>query len=286
MMMAILVAVGVVLLLIFRDQIFPADDSTPKNTPVTQKKPDTGNSSSPESPEKPDIKPINPDTKVTDIEDPQTGPGVPDPGTVQLDPGKNDPELVHPAPGPGTDPGKPDPEIKPEPVKAEPKFDVDGFLSHARSVMQERCEPDMTKHREALKKNVANFRSEAWRLARSNLDEKWHEAARREIDEYCDECVENGNRMVEELHKSLKPKKWFVALHEEYGEQEKEIDQALEAAFTKQQKTYLYGLGLKVKALEKEDDPLAIELIKAEVDKVNENHEYFRNLMLKSGNGS
>ena len=113
--------------------------------------------------------------------------------------------------------------------------------------------------------------------------EKWHEAARREIDTYCDDCVDNDNRVVEEMHKSLKPKKWFVALHEEHLEREAAIDKTLHTALSKHKGTYLYGLSLKVKALQKEDDPAAVDLIEAEVDKVNEDEEYFRGLMLDPG---
>lgn len=50
--------------------------------------------------------------------------------------------------------------------------------------------------------------------------------------------------------------------------------------FAEPQKTYLHGLELKMKALQEANDPPAADPIKAEIDKVAANPDYFPGLML------
>ena len=77
----------------------------------------------------------------------------------------------------------------------------------------------------------------------------------------------------------MKLKKWLVEAHGEYQEKEASIDGDLKSALAEHQKTYLYGLGLKVKTLTQEDDLAAALLIQREINKVNEDPDYFPVLM-------
>jgi hypothetical protein len=56
------------------------------------------------------------------------------------------------------------------------------------------------------------------------------------------------------------------------------IDEEMTRALAEHEKTYIHGLGLRIKALEK-DDPGAAGLIKAEIDKVSAGPDYFADLM-------
>jgi serine/threonine protein kinase len=263
MLVAVLLIVGVVVVIFFRDQIFHKADPSPDPAPVVDQKPES----------------VKPSPIV-----PEPEPVVPAPSLAT-----SEPEPVDPAPSLATsEPAEPEPgpvasEPETEPVKAQqPKSDVLGFIAHARSVMIGRCDPDMVKRDEALKKNLDDFKSDAWKSIRENLEERWHRAARREVGKFLDTCKDNGNRMGEGLGKPLEVKKWLVALHEDYQNKEAKIDGEMTASFAKQEKTYLYGLGLKVKALEKTDDPAALEMIKAEIDKVTASTDYFSGLMLEA----
>ena len=253
MLVTVLLIVAVVGVIFFRDQIFHKADPNPDPAPVVDQKPE----------------PVKP------------SPMVPEPGSVAPAPSLATSEAAEPEPATVAS------EPETEHVKArQPKFDVQGFIAHARSVMVARCDPDMIKRDEALEKNLADFKSDAWESIRENLEAKWHVAGRKEVGEFLDMCKDNGNRMGEGLGKPLDVKKWLVALHEEYQNKEARIDGEMTGAFAKQEKTYLYGLGLKVKALEKADDPAAVDMIKAEIDKVTASTDYFSGLMLEAKKGS
>ncbi len=112
---------------------------------------------------------------------------------------------------------------------------------------------------------------------------RYVKAAMRELDRFHGKCKKNSNRM-DNLKGKLKFKPFFKELLKDHKEKEVNIDLKMERAFAKQQKTYLYGLGLKVKVLQKDDDPLAVDLIKAEIQKVKANPQYFKDLMLEAHN--
>jgi hypothetical protein len=232
-------------------------------------------------------KPVQPEPVVTAPEPvkPDPDPVVTAPEPVKPDPGPvvSVPEPVQPDPV-FTVPGPEKPDLDPEPVNPDPvtspqpKFDVEAFLAHARSVMAKRCEPEILKHDQELEQNLADFRSNATELVKTNLTENYHEAAGRELDAYVAQRKTDGNRMGKELEKPLIFKKWLVALHEEHQKKEVRIDENLMDSLAGHQNTYLHGLGIRIKALQ-EDDPAAAELIKAETAKVAAGPEYFVNLM-------
>lgn len=266
---------GLVAVLFFRDRIFPNADPGPEPAPVVEHMPE----------------PVNPDPVVPDPEPVQPEPEVvaldPEPEVVVLDPQPVTPEPVpevvepaiavsDPVTEPVTGPGIPEPVPPPQ-----PKFDVEGFFAHARSVMLTRCAPDIAKHDELLAKNLTDFRDDARRLSIANLDEMYHEAAERELGDFVSKRQLAGNRMGESLERPLKFKKWLVDLHEEHKAREILIDGQMMHALAGHQNTYLHGLGLRIKALE-EDDPAAADLIKAEVEKVNASPDYFAGLMLEA----
>jgi serine/threonine protein kinase len=216
------------------------------------------------------------------------------PASVVAEPEK--PARTRPAPEPAPDPAAADPEPMeteiapvvaesptenetPEPVTGpQPKFDVPGFFAHARSVMVKRCEPELTKHAAALAKNVTDFKTAGLSHMGVNLESIHHQAFEREISEYVEQRMSMGNRMGPELDGKLKFKKWLVEIHDEHKLRENEIDRELAIAMAEQQKTYLHGLGIRIKAL-RTDDPAAADLIEEEAAKVNADPEYFRDLM-------
>jgi hypothetical protein len=146
--------------------------------------------------------------------------------------------------------------------------------------MAGRCGSDPRKRDEALKKNISDFRSDALKLLKGNLPEKYHSGGENELDAYVTELKENGCRMGEALKSPLKHKTFLVDLHGEYQRKETQIDTERIAVFAEPQKTYLHGLELKMKALQEANDPPAADPIKAEIDKVAANPDYFPGLML------
>jgi hypothetical protein len=257
-----------VALFCFKDQIFQKADPGPVPAPVVDHEPE----------------PVKPGPVVSEPQpvEPEPGPVAFEPKPVEPEPGPValEPEPVKPEPGlvassSGTEPGD-----SGSVTTLQPKFDVEGFLARARSVMAGHCGPEIVKRDEALKKNLADFKSDGRKLIKENLDEVYHRAGERELDEFVGMRKENGNRMGEGLEKPLKFKKWLVELHEEYKDREARIDGEMMSAFAEQEKTYLYGLQLKMKALGEADDPGAVDLIKAECDKVAASPDYFAGLML------
>lgn len=216
-------------------------------------------------------------------------PIVPDPSSVEPEPIVSAPEPSKPNPVvepvvPNPSPLMPEPNTEPGALgavtPAPPKFDVDSFLAHARSVMIGRCGNEVVKHDEALKKNLSNFQGDALKLMKENLPENFHAAGKRELEEFVTRRQADGNRMGEELQRPLKFKKYLVELHQEHQTKEAQIDKELASVFAEPQKTYLYGLGIKIKALRGADDPAAAERIEAEVDRVTASPDYFPSLML------
>ena len=219
--------------------------------------------------------PVKPGAATTEPEPEPPGPGplVEEPEPVKPDPA---PVVAKPAPvlpETGTKPGKTETVTAPQ-----PKFDVDGFLAHARSVMAKRCDPDFDKYDESLAKNLEDFNTGARRLIKSELGEIHHQAAENELDEFVAKRRADGNRMGIGLENKLKFKKWIVELHKEHQTREELIDDELMRSLAEQEKTYLQGLSLRIKALEL-DDPAAADLIKNESDKVEADPDYFADLM-------
>ena len=143
-----------------------------------------------------------------------------------------------------------------------------------------RSGPDIVKRDEGLVKNLEDFKSDALKLQRENLPENFWRAGASELEGYLEKCKENGNRLLEELDKPLKFKKYLVALNDEYKAKETQIDEEMMSAFAEHQKTYFYGLGIKMKALREAGDAAAADLIQAEMDSVADSPEYFSGLMV------
>lgn len=231
---------------------------------------------------------VDASTAPAAVVNPQPEPVMPaavvlDPGPVKPEPGPAVTELepLESEPGPvvvetGADPG----ELEPVPPP-QPKFDVEGFLAHAKSVMLKRCGPEIAKHDEALEKNLESFQRNARRLARRNLEKIYYRAVERELDDFIAKCKADGSRVGEELEHSLTFNNWLVELHQEYQDNEAKIDEGIIVALAGQAKTYLHGLGLRVQAL-REDDPEAADLIQDEIDKVNDSPDYFAGMMLEA----
>lgn len=216
----------------------------------------------------------------------EPGPATPKTANPESEPVAVTPHPVEPEPvsPPPAAPVEPDPVAShqppaPQPVP-EPKFDVDGFFAHARSVMLKRCEPEILKHRAALEKNLADFQREGLRLIQVNLEPVYHDAGARELTDYIAQCENNGHRLDQELEKPLKFKKWLVELHKQFQQTEARICEALKTALAEHEKTYLHGLNLRVKPLRDANDPAAADLIQAEINAVNDDPEYFARLMM------
>jgi serine/threonine protein kinase len=260
-LVALLVIAGLVAAFRYKDQIFQKAGPNPDPAPVVD---DT-------------VKPANPGPVVHEPEPLRRDPGplVSEPGTVETNPSPvSEPEVVKPEPGP----------VVSEPIQSSvpgvpPKFDVDSFLEHARSVMATRCGAEIIKHDDALKKNLADFKVEGWKLMQENLTANFHAGGSRELAGFVSQREQNGNRMGEELEKPLKFKKYLVELHQQCKDKETKFDMEMTAALAGHQKTYLYGLGIKLKALQEAKDPGAADLIKAEIEKVNASSDYFAGLM-------
>ncbi len=222
----------------------------------------------------------NPPTAV--VPAPETPATEPEP--VAVTPSPAEPEPASPLPTP---PVEPDPvashlpPVDPAPPPGpKPKFDVNGFFAHARSVMLKRCEPEILKHHAALEKNLAGFQREGLGLIQANLEPVYHDAGGRELANFIAQCEHNGHRLGKELEKPLKFKKWLVELHKQYQETETRIDETLKTALAEHQKTYLHGLNLRMQPLRDAGDPAAAGLIQAEIGAVNEDPEYFARLMM------
>ncbi len=257
MLVALLMIAGLVAAFLFKDQIFPKSSPPPTLPPIVDEP----------------VAPVNPDPVVHEPE-----PVRPDPGPLV-----HEPEPVEPNPGPVASEPAPDPVVS-EPVvgsmpSVAPKFDVDGFLEHARSVMVKRCGPEIVKHDEALKNNLADFKLNALKLQKENLPERFLTAGARELDTFVSTQELNNNRMGTELEKPLKFKPYLVDLHQQCKAKETQFDAELTTALAEHQKTYLYGLGIKLKALQDAKDAAAVELIKTEIEKVNTSPDYFAGLM-------
>ncbi len=268
MLVALLLIAGIVAVFFFRNQIFHNTDPSPDPPSVVDHQPEPvkpGPVAAEPEPIKPEPEPAEPEPVLAATE---PEPLEPEPG-----PAAAEPEPAEPEPGP----------VAADPVQApQPNCDVEAFLVHARSVMLGRCSSDIAKRDEALEKNLADFQNDAMQSIKENLLEKWHEGGRKELGVFVDKCRADGNRMREGLENPLKHKKFLVTLHDEYKFKEAKIDREITSAFAKHEKTYLYGLGLKMKALQKADDPVAVDLIKAEIDKVAASADYFPDLMLKA----
>jgi serine/threonine protein kinase len=228
---------------------------SPVTVPITSSEPVAGHKPEPAQPEVAPPEPVKPNpapsTPVPDPIIPDPGPvvSVTDPVNPTTVPEPPAPEPVNPEPGPTvTEPVAAAPVTSPQ-----PKFDVEGFLAHARAIMVKRCAPEFIK-------------------------ERFHDAAGRELDAFLDLRRADGNRMGEQLEKPLKFKKWLVELHEKHQKKEAGIDEDLKDALAEHQNTYLHGLGLRIKALQA-DDPVAAELIKAETGTGAASPDYFVDLM-------
>jgi hypothetical protein len=278
-----LVVIAIIVALIsFKDRIVNMVGSGPEPAPVVDDQPGPVEP----SPVVPDPEPVNPKPAPESTE--------PELATSQPDPVEPGPAVVEPGPVVAVEP-EPEPVVSNPDVSdpqtenvdpvisssPQPKFDVPGYLAHARSIMTGRCGPVFTKRDEALDTNLTDFRSDAYELIHANLEEMYHRAGKRELDAYVAGCRENGGRLAEKLDKPLKHKKWLVELHDQYRVRESRIDGRMENDMSEHRKTYLYGLGLKLKALEEAGDPGAVDLIKAEIDKVNARPAYFTELMME-----
>ncbi len=229
-------------------------------------------------PEKPKKSAADPESAKSE---PEPLASVPEPVKPGPEPTVSAPEPVMPEPEPLASSAGAGSGASPTVTTPQPKFDVDGFLSNARSVMLTRCTPDIAKHDQALENNLAAFKREGMGLAQTNIGANHHQALGKEIDAYLATCKANGNRLADKLDAPLKFKKWLVELHEERKAMEKEIDERLIRALTGQKTTYLHGLGLRINALRK-DDPVAADLIKVELDKVNTSQVYFADMMVEA----
>jgi hypothetical protein len=117
-----------------------------------------------------------------------------------------------------------------------------------------------------------------------HLEAIHHDAFQREIGEFVDSRKAKANRMGPELDGKLKFKKWLVEIHDEHKLRENTINREFAIAMAEQQKTYLHGLGIRIKAL-RADDPAAADLIEEEASKVNSDAGYFTELMREAISG-
>jgi serine/threonine protein kinase len=251
-----LLLVGMVVAYFYRDQIFPKAAPNTITEPII----------------------VRPAERVA----PGSGEAEPEPVKPEPKAVVSIPELIEPAPSPGDFEPAPASEAAESVTTTQPKYDVEGFLAHARSVMAGRCGSYATKRDEALKKNISDFRSEALSLLKENLPEKFHLAGESELDAYVKQLKKNGYRIEKTIQHPLKHKKYLVELNKKYLQQDTQIDGETILAFAEPQKTYLYGLEIKLKALQEADDLAAANLIKAEIDKVSVSPGYFPSMMQAS----
>lgn len=240
-------------------------------------------------PQKPATGAKDPEPAIPEPEPVSPGPDAepvkpgPDEVASVPEPVKPDPEPVIPEPEPIVSGSDTEPKDTTQAAGPQPKFDVDGFLANARSVMVTRCAPEISKHTQSFEYNLENFRRKATSLAQTNLEETYHQGFANELDAYLATCKANGGRLTEKLEKPLKFKPWLVDLHEQHLAREKEIDEQMARSLAKHKVTYLHGLGLRINALRK-DDPVAADLIKVELDKVNNGTTYFAEMIMEAAN--
>lgn len=252
----------------FKDKIISIINPAPVQVQVIEQKPEPAK---PEpEPAKTEPEPEKPEVTVTERE----------PEKPEIEPEASVPEPVIPEPAPLTSAAGTANENSAPSTAPQPKFDVDGFLARARSVMLARVLPEIAKGDRALESNLADFKREGMKLAHTNIHKIYHQPLEEELDGYLAKCKTNGNHLLEHLDGQLKFKPWLVELHDEYMTSEKEIEGDLTRALAVHKATYLQGLGIKINALRK-DDPAAADLIRVELDKVNNSKVYFTELMLE-----
>lgn len=311
LVVAVIAVVGAALFFKFRDQIIGQDDEAAPATVV----PDMPPSGDPDEtyvsdpammaggavrPKDIEPKPYNP------VVDPATGTSGSEPRVVQNDPPNSDltnsdlpsdPEQIvienTVDPEPPIDPptvvdGGLDESVEPPDsatsTEAKPDFDVDGFLERARSVMLERCSPVIEQKDELLKTNVNDFARAIKRGMRQNLSRGWWDAAESNLRDELDLIEKNGYILPDTLTTELRFKPWVKPLLAEYTQKQEAIDAVIADGLKQESKTYIKGLELRVPKLREANDPVAVKMIKEEIDRVLLNLNYFSELMMDAYN--
>ena len=205
---------------------------------------------------------------------------------------------ITPTTQPSTKPPKPeikpsDPEVKPvepevttpDPVPVlQPKYDVAGFLTRARKIMQDRAEPLATKRKARVKDNFWTFEKESIRLAgRVTVDRV---QTVNKVTKLLATMKSEDSRVPASLDSELAEIPGIPGLHEEMLDKQKKIDQEFRHTINELAATYIVGLNKQIERLKTENDPAAITLIEEEITKTRNESEYFPSLILGSASAA
>lgn len=182
------------------------------------------------------------------------------------------------------------PEIRSEPnrppiVSTQPKFNVAEFQKRALKIMQDRAKPLIAAHDESLAKNVLDLGIDSLKQIRRFISGDYRVKIENSLELYIHLCKERGNRIPGKIRQKDFPQsniedlEKYLRLKEDFMRKEKVIDNLLFQSLSQLSATYILGLEKQIQRIKPEDDPEAIELIQAEIDKTRSDKDYFPNLI-------
>ncbi len=223
---------------------------------------------------------------------PKSAPSNPPPAILPTEPAadagsETEPEpstQSSPTPEPAAQPtaepaAEPETAVTPETTApAVPKYDVAGFFTRARKIMQDRAKPYLTEHEAGLKANFGDFERSVKRQARKIEGNKI--AIENKLERAFEKWGDGSFRVPQEVGVNLENIPDIEATFTDYQDKEKAIDATLQRALSTLSGTYILGLEKQIERLQTENDAPAIDLIQKEIDSTKQSPEYFADLML------
>lgn len=167
-----------------------------------------------------------------------------------------------------------------------PKFDVDGFFGKARKIMQDKAKPLISNRNESLGRNIDDFGRGIRVLARKIDSVKLREKFEIYLSNFLNHCKSIGNHVpAEQLGEDtpgyeIQEFNDYPALRDKFLALETTIENNLKQSLSQLSATYVLGLEKQIERLKTANDPAAIELIQAEINRTRNESDYFKNLML------
>lgn len=194
-------------------------------------------------------------------------------------------------PTPPVSPTNPQPEVAPEPAPdapattpdpAIPKFDVDGFFSRARKIMQDRAKPAVAAYGKKLEANVEDLGRDLERILRKSYYSRG--TAERILAKDLDAWKKAGNRVPENMDQTyvLSDIPDAFKTYNEHLEKQIVIDEKFQAELTQLSPTYILGLEKQIERLKADNDAGSIRLIEQEINRTKDDPKYFNNLMVET----
>lgn len=159
----------------------------------------------------------------------------------------------------------------------EPKFDVDGFLQKAKTVMKQRTGVAMTTYQSDLDKNLKSYDRDMRRAIRKAYYKRYQEIAGELQENAMKELGEDNKRIPMNVADISSYAPAATLVHSDYLNKQEDIDKKLRAALVKEAPTYVLGIQKQIERLS--DDPGAEALLKEEIQKVQSDNDYFPDLM-------